>query len=82
MAKKKVAAKKATSKSGKKFIAKAPIRRLMKVEGAKLVAEAAVELLIKQLEKVASDVTKAAIKKVKADKRKRLTAEDIVSVTR
>ena len=38
--------------------------------------------LIKQLEKVGSDVTKAAIKNVKADKRKRLTAEDIISATR
>ena len=66
----------------KKYIAKAPIRRLMKDEGAKLVAESAVDLLINKLEKTAMDVTKAAIKLVKADKRKRLTAPDIQMAAR
>ncbi|MBN2154585.1 MAG: NFYB/HAP3 family transcription factor subunit [Candidatus Lokiarchaeota archaeon] len=69
-------------KTAKKYIAKAPIRRLMKDEGAKLVAEAAVDLLINKLEKVATDVTKSAIKIVKTDKRKRLTAQDIQLATR
>ncbi len=79
MAKKKAAKKKTGTK---KYIAKAPIRRLMKDEGAKLVAEAAVDLLINKLEKTATDVTKAAIKIVKGDKRKRLTAPDIQMATR
>jgi len=70
------------AKANKKYIAKAPIRRLMKDEGAKLVAEAAVDLLISKLEKTATDVTKAAIKIVKADKRKRLTAPDVQMATR
>jgi len=69
-------------RTDKKYIAKAPIRRLMKDEGAKLVAEAAVDLLIEKLEKTATDVTKAAIKNVKTDKRKRLTAPDIQLATR
>ena len=77
-----MAKKKAAKKGTKKYIAKAPIRRLMKDEGAKLVAEAAVDLLITKLEKTATDVTKAAIKLVKADKRKRLTAPDIQMATR
>jgi len=70
------------AKSQKKYIAKAPIRRLMKDEGAKLVAEAAVDLLISKLEQTATDVTKEAIKIVKADKRKRLTAPDVQMATR
>ena len=70
------------AKSSKKYIAKAPIRRLMKDEGAKLVAEAAVDLLINKLEQTATDVTKKAIKIVKGDKRKRLTAPDIQMATR
>ncbi|MHA1731802.1 MAG: histone-like protein [Promethearchaeota archaeon] len=74
MAKKKAAKAKAPAKS---FIAKAPIRRLMKAEGAELVSNEAVQLLIDQLLKVAADVTKAAVSAVKADKRKRVTAGDI-----
>lgn len=53
MAKKKAAAKK---KEGT-YIAKAPIRRLMKKEGADLVASKALEKLIEFLEKQASDAT-------------------------
>lgn len=66
----------------KKYIAKAPIRRLMKREGANLVAEDAVKLLIKQLEKEAKSVTKSAIKIVKNDKRKRLMKEDVLEAVR
>ena len=47
------------------FIAKAPIRRLMKAEGAGLVAESAVELLIKKLTDVATEITKKAVKAAK-----------------
>ncbi|TFG20941.1 MAG: hypothetical protein EU530_01955 [Promethearchaeota archaeon] len=82
MAKKKTAPAKKKASGVKKYIAKAPIRRLMKDEGAKLVAEAAVDLLISKLEKTATDVTKNAIKLVKTDKRKRLTAPDIQMATR
>ncbi|GAB4324293.1 MAG: hypothetical protein Kow0069_29830 [Promethearchaeota archaeon] len=84
MAKKKAkkAAKAAKDSSGgKAFIAKAPIRRLMKAEGAELVANEAVSLLIDQLLKVAADVTKKAVGAVKAEKRKRITAADILSAT-
>ncbi|MHA1731660.1 MAG: histone-like protein [Promethearchaeota archaeon] len=79
MAKKKAAKKKAAPKS---YIAKAPIRRLMKGEGAELVANEAVQLLIDQLISVAATVTKEAVKLVKADKRKRVTAADIMDATR
>ena len=79
-AKKKVAPKKAAKTATRSaYIAKAPIRRLMKNEGASLVAENAVELLIEQLTKVATEVTKEAVKMVKADKRKRLTAADVIA---
>ncbi|MCP4763425.1 MAG: hypothetical protein GY870_16755 [archaeon] len=86
MAKKKAAKKKAApkKKSGDRstYIAKAPIRRLMKNEGAGLVAEAAVAVLIKKLTKVGQDITKSAVKLVKEDKRKRITGADIIAATR
>ena len=84
MAKKKKAApkKKAATAARSSYIAKAPIRRLMKNEGAGLVAEAAVVLLITQLTDAGKNITKEAVKLVKADKRKRLTAADVVAATR
>lgn len=76
-------AKKAPAKKkGDSYIAKAPIRRLMKKEGADLVAADALEKLIAYLEKTAADATKEAIKVTKADKRKRVTAADIRKATR
>ncbi len=72
---KKKNAKKTAARSS--YIAKAPIRRLMKNEGASLVAEDALEFLIELLTKAAQTKTKEAIKLVKADKRKRVTAADI-----
>ncbi len=59
------------------FISKAPIRRLMKEEGAGLVSDEALDLLIGQLEKIGTATTKKAMKLVKDENRKRLTAEDI-----
>ena len=85
MAKKKVkkaAPKKAAAGKRSSYIAKAPIRRLMKNEGAGLVAEAAVQVLIDQLTIVAKSVTKSAVKFVKEDKRKRITGADIIAATR
>ncbi len=76
-AKKKPATKKPATRST--YIAKAPIRRLMKDEGAGLVAEDAVVLLIEELTKVGKDLTKKAVKIVKDDKRKRVTAADIIA---
>ena len=76
-------AKKAPAKKkGDSYIAKAPIRRLMKKEGADLVAADALDKLIGFLESTASDATKEAIKITKADKRKRVTAADIRKATR
>ena len=80
MAKKKAPAKKKAAAKGRSaYIAKAPIRRLMKNEGAGLVAEDAVILLIEELTKAAKEVTKEAVKLVKGDKRKRVTAADIAA---
>jgi histone H3/H4 len=78
MAKKKAPAK----KKAEGYIAKAPIRRLMKKEGADLVAAEALDKLIDFLENSAADATKNAIKVCKADKRKRVTAADIRAATR
>ncbi|MHA2006447.1 MAG: histone [Promethearchaeota archaeon] len=78
MAKKKAPAK----KKSEGYIAKAPIRRLMKKEGADLVAAEALDKLINFLESSAADATKDAIKVCKADKRKRVTAADIRAATR
>ncbi len=79
---KKAPAKKAAAKKSDGYIAKAPIRRLMKKEGADLVAAEALDKLIDYLEKAAADATKAAIGICKADKRKRVTASDIRNATR
>jgi len=75
-------AKKAPAKKSAAYIAKAPIRRLMKAEGARLVAAEALNKLIGYLEKAAADITKESIKLTKADKRKRITALDIRNATR
>ena len=83
MAKKKKPAPTKKKTSGRSsYIAKAPIRRLMKSEGAKLVAEAAVNALIEKLTKMGTDLTKSAINYVKTDKRKRITGADIVAAQR
>ncbi len=73
-------AKKVGARSG--FISKAPVRRLMKDEGASLVSDDALKLIIKTLEDHAVKTTKKAIQLVKDEKRKRLTAEDINWATR
>jgi len=77
-----MAKKKAPAKKSESYIAKAPIRRLMKKEGADLVAADALDKLIGYLEKKAADATKEAIKITKADKRKRVTAADVRKATR
>jgi len=82
MAKKKAAAKPAAKKKSDGYIAKAPIRRLMKKEGADLVAADALDKLIGFLESSAATATKDAIKVCKEDKRKRVTAADIRNATR
>ena len=83
MAKKKKPATKNKKTSGRSsYMAKAPIRRLMKSEGAKLVAEAAVSALIEKLTQMGTALTKSAITYVKSDKRKRITGNDIVVAQR
>ena len=71
---------KAPAKKAHAYIAKAPIRRLMKEEGASLVADDAVAVLIAELTKCAKSVTEKAVKRVKDEKRKRLTGADIQAV--
>jgi len=82
MAKKAPAKKAPAKKKAEGYIAKAPIRRLMKKEGADLVAAEALDKLIDFLESSAATATKDAIKVCKADKRKRVTASDIRAATR
>jgi len=77
-----MAKKQAPVKKSEGYIAKAPIRRLMKKEGADLVAAEALDKLIGFLESSAATATKDAIKVCKEDKRKRVTAADIRAATR
>lgn len=77
-----MAKKKPAPKKSETYIAKAPIRRLMKKEGADLVAAEALDKLIGFLEKEAAEATKDALKICKADKRKRVTAADVRNATR
>jgi ribosomal protein S18 acetylase RimI-like enzyme/histone H3/H4 len=74
-AKKKPASKKKPTSSKKSFISKAPVRRLMAAEGARLVSDDAVLLMIQKLEEHAIETTKKALAIVKDDRRKRLTAK-------
>ena len=77
-----MAKKKPPAKKSEGYIAKAPIRRLMKKEGADLVAAEALDKLIGFLEKSAAEATKEALKVCRADKRKRITAADVRNATR
>ena len=70
------------SKSHSHFMAKAPIKRFMKEQGATLISDGAIKLLIEQLEIQAKRTTKKALSLVKDEKRKRLSADDIVWASR
>ncbi len=80
--KKEVPAKKPAAEGAADFIAKAPIRRLMKNQGAQLVAEEAVLVLIDFLEKYGTDLTKKALDIAGKDKRKRIASEDILAASK
>lgn len=54
----------------------------MKSYGANLVAEEAVTTLIDYLEEYAKEVTKKAIKVAGEDKRKKVTAEDVMAAAK
>ncbi len=69
--------KKPTRKSNEYFIAKAPMRRLMRTQGAEIVGKDALGLLIKEVEKAGQDITKIALGVVKDQDRKKITAEDV-----
>ncbi len=75
----KVIIKKGVQKKSSKdsFFSKAPVRRLMKNEGASLVSDDAILLLIDQIQTQAIKTTKKALSLLKDEKRKRLTADDI-----
>ena len=54
-----------------------PIRKLMKQQGATIVARDAVDLLINHLGKTASNITEGAIQFTMHSKRKKITKDDI-----
>lgn len=62
------------------YIAIAPIRRIMKREGADLVSLDAVEFLRDTIEQKGKELVRSAVDFAKSDKRKRITKEDIKSV--
>ncbi len=70
------------SKNEKHAIALAPLRRLMKGEGATIVSTDAIIFLRDQLELKASQLVKKATMIVNAEKRKRIQASDIQDVTK
>ncbi|MGQ4872758.1 MAG: histone [Promethearchaeota archaeon] len=61
----------------KKIFAWSPIRKLMKDNGAEMVAKEAVLALIDYLEKLAKDVTAKALEMTRHAGRKKLTLEDM-----
>jgi len=61
----------------KKVFAWSPIRKLMKDNGAEMVARDAVDALISYLEGVAKNVTNKALEMTRHAGRKKLTVEDM-----
>ncbi len=61
----------------KKIFAWSPIRKLMKDNGAEMVARDAVDSLISYLESVAKGVTNKALEMTRHAGRKKLTVEDM-----
>ncbi len=61
----------------KRSFAWSPLRKLMKKSGANIVARNAVDLLILNLEEVATDLTQQALKFAKHAKRKKITKDDM-----
>ncbi|MBD3197000.1 MAG: histone [Candidatus Lokiarchaeota archaeon] len=61
----------------KKVFAWSPIRKLMKDNGAEMVARDAVDALIEYLEKLAKDMTRKALEMTRHASRKKLTVEDM-----
>ncbi|MHA1792431.1 MAG: histone-like protein [Promethearchaeota archaeon] len=76
------AAPKVASSGESSYIAKAPIRRLMKNQGADLVAENAVLVLINALTGYAQDLTKKSIELATKRKAKKITQDDIVEAAK
>jgi histone H3/H4 len=64
-------------KMAKKVFAWSPIRKLMKDNGAEMVARDAVDALIDYLEKLAKEVTNKALEMTRHAGRKKLTLEDM-----
>ncbi len=62
---------------GKKVFAWSPIRKLMKDNGAEMVARDAVDAIIDYLEKVAKSVTNKALEMTSHAGRKKLTLQDM-----
>ena len=61
----------------KKVFAWSPVRKLMKDNGAEMVAREAVDALIDYLEKAARGVTRKALEMTRHAQRKKLTANDM-----
>ncbi len=61
----------------KKVFAWSPVRKLMKDNGAEMVAREAVDALIDYLEKVARGVTRKALEMTRHAGRKKLTQNDM-----
>ena len=71
-------------KNGKeeKSFAWSPLRKLMKKSGANIVARNAVDLLILNLEEVATALTQQALKFARHAKRKKITKDDMALAIR
>ncbi|MCK4479015.1 MAG: NFYB/HAP3 family transcription factor subunit [Candidatus Lokiarchaeota archaeon] len=64
--------------AGSEYISWSPIRRLMKHNGAVIVARDAVNELVEWLGSSAETLTKTALKLTKHSKRKKITRDDIL----
>ncbi|MBD3195392.1 MAG: histone [Candidatus Lokiarchaeota archaeon] len=66
------------NKMAGEYISWSPIRRLMKHNGAEIVARDAVDELVNWLETSAENLTKTALRLTKHARRKKITRDDIL----
>ncbi len=69
--------KNAKENDKKHFIAKAPMKRFMKTQGAEIVGSGALNLIIDEIEKIGRQITRMALDASKDEDRKKVMAEDI-----
>ena len=61
----------------KHFIAKEPMKRFMRKQGAEIIGSGALELIIDEIEKIGRQITRMAMDASKDEDRKKIMPEDV-----